>query len=183
MKAASLLVSLLFPSHPLPNEGVGPKADFGLLMTHLGIKEEVSGSDELEFFMFDMSFTKATEMIKYIISDYYSYDPDDDMFGKSTTSTRSEMMKLIKQPVLFQRPKLLKPPYIFRDLLKYYMKNDILCCICGKKPKRSAICLVCGALLCYEGGERGKEPNPCSLRNLNSGSDEIVRRRSGPIVK
>ena len=94
-------------------------------MTHLGIKEEVSGSDELEFFMFDMSFTKATGMIKYIISDYYNYDPDDDMFGKWTKSTRSQMMKLIKQPVLFQRPKLLKPPNIFRDLLKYYMKNDI----------------------------------------------------------
>ena len=90
----------------------------------------------------------------------------------STSSTRLSIQ--------FFFEKFPKIHFLFRSP-KYYMKNDVLCVVCGKKPKRSAICLVCGALVCYEGGDRGKEPNPCSLANRNT--DENQRRKMGPIVR
>jgi len=70
---------------------------------------------------------------------------------------KKKVVSILRQPTVFQKPRLLKPPEIFRDLLKHYIKED--CERCKGKPKKSVICLICGSLLCYndEGHHEAQE--------------------------
>merc|ERR1719431_1279118 len=55
-------------------------------------------------------------------------------------------MKLLSHPLTFNHPRLLTPPNQFSDLLKRYINET--CMYCHKKPKKSAVCLICGQALC-----------------------------------
>merc|ERR1712130_700253 len=79
--------------------------------------------------------------------------------------SKSAIGSLLCQARVFQKPRLLKPPKMFRDLLNHYHNApNNLCAECGEKPKKSVICLVCGALLCYSENDYTRsraDINPC----------------------
>lgn len=49
---------------------------------------------------------------------------------------------------LYNFPQLLELPKLYSDLFSYYLVKK--CEFCSKVPKETAICLVCGAQLCYK---------------------------------
>ena len=61
-----------------------------------------------------------------------------DLFSKSTCEPQFPISDLLMQPMLYDRPRLLKPPHEFRTLLKHYMGKT--CARCEERPKKSVIC-------------------------------------------
>lgn len=54
---------------------------------------------------------------------------------------------LFRRPLIWHRPSLMKLPHNFNDIFMFYYRKK--CSLCSSVPKDVAICLVCGAPVCF----------------------------------
>ncbi|CAG5089665.1 Oidioi.mRNA.OKI2018_I69.PAR.g12296.t1.cds [Oikopleura dioica] len=172
IKMSALLCHHVFPySHSIePDLKWSTKHDVFSLCSYIGIIPELANNDaineltEAKFDLVDLFF-EPVPFIQNLLQNYLhaaNLNTKKLPPGKNNNkkSFLSNSAAVLLKPVFFNKPQLLKPPKLFRDLLNSCLKTP--CQACGKLPKKSVICLVCGELICYnEHDNRSQADNPC----------------------
>jgi hypothetical protein len=73
----------------------------------------------------------------------------------------------------YHTPQLLALPNLYSDLFSFYLNKK--CAHCGKVPKDTGVCLVCGAQITYKSHHCCETTRDANKRHMNScGSGTLI---------
>ncbi|XP_076821304.1 E3 ubiquitin-protein ligase UBR3-like [Clavelina lepadiformis] len=134
LQVASLLHHHLFDEGHLPIK-TNSKNEFGVLATYLGLSDESPNSIDV---MKCLKWDKPTSMVRQWCEE------SSDFIRSHSKSARS----LLTSHRTWLAPHLLDLPRHYSTLFQLFRESK--CDKCGSMPDDPAVCLVCGAFICYK---------------------------------